>query len=230
MTLAAIRAKEPEPPATRARRLRAELAEGLRFTFAQPLVRAVLAAGTIANLLLGGFSAIAVVFLYLTVEASTTAIGVLLAVGAVGATAGALGAAPLVRRVGDARLMVVSPIVQAAFGLLMPLAAPGPRTVLFATGIFGVTAGVGVFAVCARTAIQQAVPMHMLSRTMSVIQLSGRGVTPVGALLGGALATLTSPRTALTLLLAGMAIPAVLVLWTPLRRVRTLAELPAYAG
>jgi MFS family permease len=189
----------------------------------QPLVRALLVAGTVANFLLSGYSAVAVVFL--TVKAGAAAIGALLAVGAVGATVGVLSAAPLARRFGDARLMVVSPVVQAACGLLIPLAAPGPRTVLFAIGVFGVTAGIGVFAVCARAAIQQTVPAHLLSRTMSAIQLFGRGATPVGALCGGALATFTSPRTALTLLLAGLTAPAMLLFFTPVRQVRTLTEL-----
>ena len=231
LTLSAIRAAEPvpQPAAVVRRRMRTELAQGLRFTFSQPLVRALLAAGTVANFLLSGYTAVAVVFLYSTVGLGEAAIGALLAVGTAGTVVGALLAAPLVRRFGDARLILISPAVQAASGLLVPFTTTGAGLALFVTGIVGVTAGVGVFAVCARTAIQQSVPAHLLSRTMSSIQLFGRGATPLGALAGGALATVTSPRAAIATLLGGMVVPAVLVFYSPVRHVVTLAALPAPA-
>ena len=63
LTLRAIRTVESPPLQGNRRRLRTELADGLRFTFSHPVVRALLAAGTLANFLLSGYSAVAVVFL-----------------------------------------------------------------------------------------------------------------------------------------------------------------------
>ncbi len=230
LTLRAIRTVESPRPQGNRRRLRTELADGLGFTFNHPVVRALLAAGTLANFLLSGYSAVAVVFLYNTVGLAEAAIGGLLAVGAAGATVGSLLAAPLVRRFGDARLMWLSPLVQTACGALIPLTTAGPGVAFFAVGVFGITAAIGVFAVCARAAIQVSVPAQLLSRTMASIQLFGRGAAPLGAMTGGALATIVSPRSALALLLASLILPAVWVLRSPVRRVRSLADLPVPAS
>jgi MFS family permease len=92
LTLSAIRAVEPvpQPVAAVRRRMRTELAQGLRFALSQPLVRALLAAGTVANFLLSGYTAVAVVFLYSTVGLGEAAIGALLAVATAGTVVGAL--------------------------------------------------------------------------------------------------------------------------------------------
>jgi MFS family permease len=228
LTLRAVRAVEPvpaAPPHGAKRRLRTELTAGLRYVFGRPFTRTLVAGGSLANAVFGGYAAVVVVFLYSSIGLSEATIGLLLGVGASGATAGALLAGRLARRFGDARLVWIGPTAQTAFGLLIPFAGPGWRLAFFAVGEFGVMAGIGIFNVCVRAAIQASVPTELLGRTGASIRLFSRGIVPIGALGGGALAAATSPRVAVAALMAGFALCPLVLRFSAVGRVRTLAEL-----
>ncbi len=230
LTLRMIRAVEPEPPpapttAARGRRLRAELAEGLRYTFRWPFTRAILAGCALANLVFGGYQAVVVVFLYVTVGLGAATIGLLFAVAGIGAVVGALLAAPLAGRFGDARLVWLAPAAQVGFGLLIPFTGPGWRMAPFVVGSFVINGCIGIFNVCVRAAIQASVPSHLLGRTSASVRLFSRGALPVGALAGGALAAAAGPRAAVAVLMAGLVLCPLWLRFSPLGRVRTVAEL-----
>ncbi|GIJ65296.1 MFS transporter [Virgisporangium ochraceum] len=225
-TLTLIRSPEP-PVSPKGGSVRAELVEGLRYTFGRPFTRAVLGAGVIGNFVFGGYNAVVVVFLYETVGLTEAAVGVLLGVGAAGAVAGALVTGWLGDRIGDARLTWLAPAAGVAFGALVPLAAGDWRLVLFALGAFGLSAEIGIYNVCVRAALQTSVPGDLLGRTMASIRLFTRGMLPLGALAAGALATVTSPRVAIAVMMALLVLCPLWLRRSPVGRVRTLAELGA---
>jgi MFS family permease len=229
VTLTAIRSHEP-PPAPRRGTATAELVDGLKYTFGKPFTRVVLGAGVIGNFVFGGYTPIVVVFLYETVELSEAAVGGLLGVSAAGAVVGALIAGPVGNRIGDARLTWIAPSTYLVSGALVPLAANDWRLGLFAVGAFGLSVGIGVFNVCIRAALQTSVPTELLGRTTASIRLFTRGALPVGALTAGVLATATSPRVALIVLMALLLLCPIWLRMSPLGRVRTLAELSQPVG
>jgi MFS family permease len=229
VTLKMIRSPEPQPVPQRGS-ARAELMDGLRYTFGRPFTRAVLGASVIGNFVLGGYNPIVVIFLYETVGLSEAAVGLLLGVGAAGAVVGALVTGPIGNRIGDARLMRIAPLIVVVFGVLVPLTAPDWRLAVFAVGSFGLSAGIGAFNVCVRAALQTTVPAELLGRTMASIRLFSRGVLPIGALTTGVLATATSPRVALAVLVALLVLWPIWLRMSPVGRVRTLAELGEQVG
>lgn len=229
VTLRMIRSPEP-PPAPPRGTARSDLIEGLAYTFGRPFTRAVLGAGVIGNFVFGGYAAIVVIFLYETVGVGEAAVGVLLGLGAAGAVVGALVTGPLGSRIGDARLTWIAPAMNVAFGALVPLAAPDWRLGLFAVGAFGLSAGIGIYNVCVRAALQISVPAERLGRTMASIRLFSRGTLPVGALTAGGLATATSPRVAVIAFMALLALCPIWLRMSPVGRVHTLAELSEPVG
>jgi len=216
----------PEPAARKAEtNVRRDLAEGLRYTFGRPFTRAVLGAGVLGNFVFGGYAAVVVVFLYDTLGLSEAAVGLLLGLASAGAVVGSLAAAKLGRAIGDARLIWIAPSTYLLSGGLIVLAAPGWRLALFAAGGFGISAGIGVFNVCVRAALQSSVPGELLGRTTASLRLFTRGTLPIGALAAGALASVTSPRITITVLMVVVLLCPLWLRMSPVGRVRTIGEL-----
>jgi hypothetical protein len=74
-------------------------------------------------------------------------------------------------------------------------------------------------------ALQRNVPAEMLGRVTASIRVFSRGALPLGALVGGAIASATTPRTALFAMLACFVTVPILVWRSPISRTRTLADL-----
>jgi MFS family permease len=177
--LARIRVEEQVAAATGAS-LRADVAAGLRFALRNPFHRSMAVTGTISNFLLAGQGALLVIFLVREVGLSGGLVGVLFALGAVGALAGSLVAGRLAKRFGDALVIRVGPVVVAAAGLLIPLTTPGLGLAWFVAGQMIMFAGVAVFNVCVRAAVQIGTPPELLGRAGTSIRLFSRGALPLG--------------------------------------------------
>jgi len=151
------------------------------------------------------------------------AVGLLLAAGSLGSVIGALTARALGRRLGTARALWLVSTLTAPFGLLIPLTGPGWRQLVFVAGTAVPMAGILVYNVTAVAWRQAYCPPQILGRVVASMRFVLFGTIPLGALLGGALATAIGVRDALWLLLAGnLSAPAVLA--GSLRRTRDLPE------
>ena len=87
-SLLSIRQPEAAPTSIGAPNLRAEIAEGLRFVMAQPVLRMIAGATATGNLFGAAFSAISVVFLVRQVGLGAATIGVITSAAAVGGVVG----------------------------------------------------------------------------------------------------------------------------------------------
>lgn len=217
-----IRAEEPPPPRREGARLRAQVAEGLRFVFGNPALRAITLCTASGNLASGVFAAVEMLLLTRHVSLGPAGVGVVLAVGGTGGVLGALTAGRWTRKAGQARTVWLVPLVTWPAQLLVPLAAPGWRVMLAGAGLAVVGYGIVVYNV-AQVSYRQAVcPDRLLGRMNASVRFVVWGSMPIGALAGGALGELIGvPATAWTAA-AALPLTALWVVFSPLRALRDM--------
>lgn len=137
--------------------------------------------------------------------------GLLLGAVGAGALAGAIGATRWQPR---RALVAVELAVCSLLPLLFLLAAGAPFAVLLAGGVaFGI--GAAVLSVLTLTAIQREVPLDVLSRVMSVVQLADMGLIPLGYVLAAPAAALLGAHGALASAAACVLVTVGLLLSVP---------------
>jgi len=168
-------------PANHAR-IRAQIAEGLRWLAGHQLLRVVAVLLGIYNFANQMGQAILVLLATQTLHVSTRGYGLLLAASAVGSVVGGLVNPVLSRRVGLLPSLVLPAVIDAAAFVGIGL-APGPVLVaaLLAVQGFSVT----MWNVVTVSLRQRIVPGHLLGRVNSVYRMLGWGLMPAGALAGG---------------------------------------------
>ncbi len=176
-------------------RLRADIAEGLRFLWSHRLLRTLGIMLGVSNM---AFTTHTSIFVLFAVEPgpmglTPSGFGLLFAVGAVGGVVGSWVAAPLERRLGPGRVLTLS-IVAGAAGLTVPVVTAGFLPVAAAGALLGLTTVCwNVVTVSFR---QRITPNHMLGRLNAGYRLLGWGTMPLGAALGGLVAEAAGVRTA----------------------------------
>lgn len=210
--------QRPEPHMGR------EIAEGLRATWNDPLLRALAARTVTAAFFLGFPSSLYVLFVMRDLGLRAALLGVIIAVGGAGSLMGALFAEGLARRFGPGPTLIGSAVTIGASGLLVPL-AHGSAAVAAAFLIAAQLCDVAwpVYTIN-ETSLRQAVtPDHLLGRVNSAMHLLFWGVLPVGALAGGALARPMGIRATLALGAAGVLLSVLWLVFSPVRGRRQLA-------
>jgi MFS family permease len=228
--LLAIRRRASGRPAPGQRpRLRRTIADGVRFVARDPYLARMTLYTMTGNLALIGFVAVQVVFLVRTLGLPSVAVGLLVAVQGVGGVAGAMVARRIIERIGTARCLLLAALGAGPFCLLVPLASRGPGLVLYVVGIF-MTAVSVVFSNVIIGSFRQAYsPPGMLGRVSATMRFLTIGTSPLGALMGGALAAAIGPRGALWVLFAVNSAAGLFLLSGSIIRSRDLpaAALPA---
>jgi MFS family permease len=205
-----LRIRAPEPArVARHRSMRHEIAEGVRFLFGHRVLRAFMLTAAISNMFATGIRAISVLFLVRDVHLRAAAIGGVFAAASLGGVVGAVGAGPLARRFGEARVMTGAAVVEAASAFLFPLTGPGWRIVLFSVG--GLTTGLAIIAfnVVGSSYRQEVVPPDLVGRVVAATRVFSWGVLPIGSLGAGWLGASFGIRTALWWLAAGLVLAPV---------------------
>lgn len=224
--LAAIRHREPPPPAAPDRNLPREIRDGLRFVLAQPFVRATTLHATTAVMFLATRYAVDVLFLLRTVGLAPGSIGALLTVGGLGAVTGAVLAPRIARALGGTRSVLVSGVAMGLSSLLIPLTGPGAGLVWYAVG-----AGMVAFWITANNVIsvglrQRLCPDHLLGRMNASSRFLAWATLPLGGVLGGALGTALGLRPTIWLAGAGLLLASLWLILSPVCRARDLPATP----
>ncbi|WP_268257171.1 MFS transporter [Streptomyces zaomyceticus] len=225
--LTAIRPEGPRPAPAPRRRLSREMADGLRFVVGDPWVRAVTAFGAAVNLAMAGFQAVQIVFLVRTVGVGSDTLGWLVSCGGLGGVLGGLVAGRLARGLGTARALLVIQFTASPFGLLAALAGPGPRLAFFVLGTSVMLAGVVACNVILVSFRQTYCPAELLGRVTATTLFLNFSTVPLGALLGGSLASLLGARTTMWVVTAALLAAGGFLLVGPLRGLRDLPGAPA---
>lgn len=168
--------------------IRADIAEGLRFLWRQPVIRAMALLTGICNL---ASSAVFAVFVLYAVgpsspmQLSEPAYGLLLTAAAVGALIGSLVADRIESRIGR-QLSLALMLVVGALELAVPAMTSNVWAIATSMALAG---GVVVLGNVVMVSLRQRVtPTRLLGRVNSAYRLIAWGTMPLGALLGGLVA------------------------------------------
>lgn len=194
-------------PRTQARSqtsLLAHLAEGFRFAWTTPFVRATLLLLGAGGLLGASYMTLMPVFAGEILNAGARGLGLLLSAAGVGSLAGALTLASRREGAGLPRLVLISALGFGACLAAFPLSRDFhiSALILMPTGYFMI-----VFMAGTNTLLQIRVPDELRGRIMAFFSMMIIGMTPFGALLSGSVAHWIGAR--LTVGLCGLAILAV---------------------
>ncbi|MCZ7379491.1 MFS transporter [Micromonospora sp. WMMC250] len=222
-----IRTREPRVRRPdRARSLRQDIVEGLRFVVRDPYLRVLTAFGAASNFGLSGYQAVLVVFLVRELRLEPGLVGALVGVMSAGGIVGALVATTVGRRWGTARALLIGGVLAGPPALLIPLAAPGVGLTWPALGGVLVGLGVAVGNVVKGAFRQTYTPHHMLGRVTVSMQLLNYGTIPVAAVLAGVIGARLGVGTAVFVMAAWQAFTPLILLIGPIRRRRDLPAAP----
>jgi len=223
-SLLAIRAPEEPPHPKNRQKLRKEIAEGLSFVLRDPILRKIVACTGTANLFFTMATALQIIFLVRVLHVRPAGTGLLIAVASLGGVAGGALSGRLGRLIGSARIIWFSMLVIPLPSLLIPLAEPGWRVVLFPIG-YASAAFAGVVYNVAQVSYRQAIcPPRLLGRMNAAVRWVVWGTIPLGGLLGGTFGAVLGVRATLWIGFGGAWAAGWWVFFSPLRRMRDVPK------
>jgi len=192
-----FRSTRLEPSTT----LRADIGEGLRWLWRHTVLRTLAMMAGVTNLLATAILAIFVLYVQDVVGLGDVGFGLVMALAGAGGLVGALVTAVVVRRVGPGTtlpgVVVVEGVVAVTMGVVSSPWVVGTMAVLFG---LSVTAW-NVVAVSLR---QSLTPDALRGRVASVARLLAWGTQPLGALVGGGIASWLGLRAPFLVAAAGL--------------------------
>lgn len=224
-TLVALRVREEVLPRARPR-LIADIRGGIRATLGHPLLRPLIVSVGISNFWDSAANTVFLVYAVRELGLSTTALGLVLGAGSVGAIAGSMVSTRLVRRFGLGRTITRVAVIAsvASFLLLIPRDAGIASITLLVAAFAGWTMCDAIYSIQSVSIRQSATPEAMRGRVSSTGWLFVFGSLPLGALTGGALGELIGLRSALAVSLIGMLPALVVLLRSPVVRLTGMPE------
>jgi len=193
------RAPRTGPP----RRLHHEIAEGLRWLWHHRLIRTLALMLTVWNLVASAIAAVFVLFALHTLHLGKFEYGLLLTAAAVGGLAGSLVATRVIDRLGPGWTLRVVVLAAAVAYLGMSLS----HQVVVVALLFGVEGMMGViWNVVTVSARQTIIPTRLFGRVNSVYRFLSWGSIPIGAAIGGLLATVFGLRAPFVLASASLVV------------------------
>ncbi|MCX5393960.1 MFS transporter [Streptomyces sp. NBC_00094] len=221
--LSRIRRPDPAPEPRPGARLRGEIAEGLRFVFGHPTLRALTLTSAISNLCGTIGASMLLVLLAGELGMSPFLCGLVFTAEALGGFLGSLLTLRIAARFGQGRAMAASVITS---GLLWLLALPFFQddwrfAVAVALQGLGWTAFM-TFRITSVALRQQLCPEPLLGRMTATFRFVVWGAMPLGALVGALLGQHFGARTALWTGAVGELLAVIPLLVSPLRSAREL--------
>jgi predicted MFS family arabinose efflux permease len=215
--------------------------EGMAFVVRHPVLRAGLGCATTVNFFtfVSGTGLI-VLFATRTLGLSAGAIGLALGIGSIGALLGAVAAPKVSRRIGVGRSIAAGAVLFPA-PIAITAVANGPlwaRVGALAATEFLSGIGVMLFDVNLNSLQTSVVPDGIRSRVSGAYSTVNYGIRPLGAAVGGLLASLVGLRPTLLVAAAGGTLSVLWLVFSPVLRIHALtpdhldqsAWLPARAG
>lgn len=202
--------------------VRTDIVQGLRTVLHHPLLRPIVLISGVIGIFLYAVRALYILFATRDLGLDPLQIGIIMAVGGLASIPGGLLAQRVAGRIGVGTAIWGGWLLQDAAFLLLPLAtAATAMPLLIAAQLLGGVAG--TVANVNQWSLRQAVtPHHLQGRVTATHRFLVYGAFPLGALLGGALASVIGMREALWIGAIGATLTPLLVLLTPLRALRAI--------
>ena len=160
-------------------------------------------------------------------------LGIVISAGGVGSLVGSVFASRVVHRIGLGPAVIWMAAGASAIGVLTPL-AQGPIALATLMVFLPQLIGDGlqtIEGVAEISLVQGLIPDRILGRANATLDVISHGVAyPIGALLAAAIADAIGVRGAMAIGWAGMASATLLLVFSPLPRVRTAAQWQSLEG
>ncbi|MDF2626775.1 MAG: transporter [Symbiobacteriaceae bacterium] len=218
-----IRTPEAAPPLPETREgMWSEIKAGMQVLFSHPVLRALVAADGLSNLFGNIIGTVIMLFVLKELQVSPSLAGVIFGFGGVSAFFGALLAAPVVRRFGLGRSLIVAAFMSGA-SVAFLAGATGPMPIIIAMLIAQQLFGDGAMMVFAinNTSLRQAItPERFLGRVNATLRVSDWTFMLVGTLVGGVLGEAIGLRGALVVACLGKLLAVVWLWFSPVREIQ----------
>ena len=221
-----IRVQEPRVPVKEGRNVMREVREGLALLLKNPVLRTLAFASASANLVFAMQGALRVLFASRDLHLEPSVLGLVFALGSVGALPAALLAGRASRRFGIGPTIVSTMVLLGLGGICFALAG-GPLLVTLSMLVLGLSlTGLGAFTymITVGSLRQSITPLRLQGRIAASARFVSRSASPIGSIVGGLLGEWLGLR--LTLALAGVVclLVAIYLRFSP---VAPLREAPA---
>jgi MFS family permease len=234
ISLLLIRAPEPaRPPRTDVTPIGREILEGLGVLLRHAVLLPLTLRSVIAHVAGSFYGVLYVIFLVEDLHLDPLALGVVISAGGAGSLVGSFFASRAIRRFGIGPALIWCAAGASAVGVLTPLAG-GPVVLAFLMVFLPQLIGDGlqtIEGVAELSLIQGVVPDRLLGRVSASLEVFSHGIAyPLGALLAATLAGSIGVRGGIAIGWAGMAASILLLVLSPLPRVRQASDAVAVAA
>ena len=224
ISLGLIRRPEPARPArTTPTPIRHEIAEGLRLVGRHPLLIPLTLRSVIAHVAGSFYGVLYTIYLIEDLHLSPLLLGVVVSAGGVGSLVGSVLASRVIGRLGFGPALIWAAIGASVVGVLTPLAG-GPLALAVLMVFLPQLVGDGlqtIEGIAELSLIQRVIPDRLLGRVNATLEVFSHGIAyPLGALLAAGLAGTIGVRGGIAIGWAGMAVSILLLVMSPLPRVR----------
>jgi len=234
ISLGLIRRPEPERPVrTSPTPIRQEILEGLRVVRRHPLLVPLALRSVMAHVAGSFYGVLYTIYLIQDLHLSPFLLGVVVSAGGVGSLVGSVLASRVIGRLGFGPALIWTAIGASIIGVLTPLAG-GPLPLAVLMVFLPQLVGDGlqtIEGIAELSLIQSVIPDHLLGRVNATLEVFSHGIAyPLGALLAAALAGLVGVRGGIAIGWAGMALSILLLVLSPLPRVRQPSDVVTVDG
>jgi MFS family permease len=231
VSLGLIRTPEPaRPQRTAATPIRREIIEGLSLVRKHPILVPLTLRSVIAHVAGSFYGVLYTIYLIDELHLDPFILGVVISAGGVGSLIGSYFAQRTIGRYGLGPALIRAAIGASMVGILTPLAG---GSVALATLMVFIPQLVGdglqtIEGVAELSLIQGVVPDRILGRVNATLEVFSHGIAyPLGALLAAVIANTISVRFGIAIGWAGMALSILLLVFSPLPRVRQASDVAA---
>jgi len=217
------RPEPPRPPRTSPTPIRQEILEGLRLVRQHPVLVPLALRSIIAHVAGSFYGVLYTIYLIQDLRLSPFLLGVVVSAGGVGSLVGSFFASRVIARLGFGPALIWTATGASVIGVLTPLAG-GPLVFAVLMVFLPQLIGDGlqtIEGVAELSLIQGVVPDRILGRVSATLEVFSHGIAyPLGALLAATLAGWIGVRGGIAIGWAGMAASILLLVRSPLPRVR----------
>ena len=207
-----------------------EIGEGLRLVRRHPILVPLTLRSVIAHVAGSFYGVLYTIYLIQDLHLDPFLLGIVVSAGGVGSLVGSFVASRVIARLGFGPALIWTATGAAIVGVLTPLAG-GP--LLLATAMVFIPQLVGdglqtVEEIAELSLIQGAIPDRILGRVNATLDVFSHGVAyPLGALTAAGVAGVIGVRGAIAIGWAGMALSILVLVLSPLPRIRQRSDVAA---